>query len=153
MSELPRCSWVLLPSLAAGLGKESDLIIFGNNSTNYRMWTKKHRPKLKREGGREVGGKPLCDLSVLQGAVASPQLRAGRRDRLSAPRIGQLPGRDLNLDHPIHPPPATCFLSFCAEAGDQMAACPGRAGGRDPCKEGSVESENFNFEISAQRRH
>lgn len=56
MSELPRCSWVLLPSLAAGLGKESDLIIFGNNSTNYRMWTKKHMPKLEREGGRERGG-------------------------------------------------------------------------------------------------
>lgn len=64
MSELPRCSRVLLPSLAAGLGKESDLIIFGNNSTNYRMWTKKHMPKLEREGGREVcvcgGGGSRC---------------------------------------------------------------------------------------------
>lgn len=137
----------ILPSLAAGLGKESDLIIFGNNSTNYRMWTKKHMPKLEREEGRE-GREPLCDLSVLQGVVASTQLGARKR-----PRIGRLPGRDLNLDHPIHPPPATCFLSSCAEAGDQMAVCPGWGGGRDPCEEGSVESENFNFEISAQRRH
>lgn len=143
--QLPRCSRVLLPSLAAGLSKEYDLIILAKLDKLSNA-DKETQAKIGGEGreGRETDTQrrrentsdSLCHLSVLQGVVVTTQLLAERRPGLSAQkRPATWAGPEFGSPDPNPPPPTTCFLpSCCPEAGDSTARCPRRKGDRERCK-------------------
>jgi hypothetical protein len=129
---LPRCSRVLLPSLAAALDKEYDLIILakleklsnanketqakigdgegkereGGTASIHRQ-TQKHTQRETENVRPPASVSPFCSPGR-RGFHPTPH--RARRPGLSAPRKGQRPGRDLNLDHPIPAPPPPCDL-------------------------------------------